>query len=182
MKSIKIYFPTESLLDDSAASDALKMDEQDQKEENNKNMTFFEVPEAIKDEGNLFESSRNNSHLYQIIDEQDAPDLTTKSVGIRRPIFTIDPQKEIADLKEELQINDNPDIHVIQDGFCSYYQECETLGQGTSGIVKKCIKNGTTENYAVKIVKYNNDPELLVLVKYYSKRFDFNRFIFSDCQ
>lgn len=86
-------------------------------------------------------------------------------MGIRRPIFTIDPQKEIADLKEELQIKDNPDIHVIQDGFCTYYKECEILGQGTSGIVKKCIKKGTDESYAVKIVNYKNDTELLVLVR-----------------
>jgi len=138
----------QSLLDLSAASDAMKIDEQEPKDDTCKNIVFFEVPEAIKDED----------------EQEDAPDLTTKSVGIRRPIFTIDPQKEIADLKEELQIKDNPDIHVIQDGFCSYYKECETLGQGTSGIVKKCIKNGTDDHYAVKIVKYNNDTELLVLI------------------
>ncbi len=102
---------------------------------------------------------------HHIQDEQDAADNTTKSVGIRRPIFVLDPQKDIADLKEELQIKDNPDIHVIQDGFSSYYKECETLGQGTSGIVKKCIKKGTNESYAVKIVNYKNDTELLVLVR-----------------
>ena len=101
-------------------------------------------------------------------DEQDATDNATKSVGIRRPIFVVDPQKEIADLKEELQIKDNPDIHVIQDGFSMYYKECEILGQGTSGIVKKCIKQGTDESYAVKIVNYKNDTELLVLVKFSS--------------
>lgn len=101
----------------------------------------------------------------KIPDEQEeVADNTTKSVGIRRPIFVLDPQKEIADLKEELQIKDNPDIHVIQDGFGTYYKECEILGQGTSGIVKKCIKKGTNESYAVKIVNYKNDTELLVLV------------------
>jgi serine/threonine protein kinase len=37
------------------------------------------------------------------------------------------------------------------------------LGEGTSGTVKKCTKNGTNQAFAVKIVRYRGDTEILLL-------------------
>lgn len=42
--------------------------------------------------------------------------------------------------------------------------EKDVLGQGSTGVVKRCIKNGTDEEFAVKIVPNKNDREILTLV------------------
>lgn len=67
-------------------------------------------------------------------------------------------------MKEELQVENGQDIYFIQGNFSAYYEELEILGEGASGTVKRCIKNGTSEVFAVKIVRYRGDTERLSFV------------------
>ena len=69
------------------------------------------------------------------------------------------------ELKKELEIEGNQSIYFIQGNFHAYFQEQEILGEGASGTVKRCIRNGTDEVYAVKIMRYRGDTELLSLVR-----------------
>lgn len=91
-------------------------------------------------------------------------DEDTRRKGIIYPVFLVDKRREIEELKEELQVSGDPNIHFIQGDFGSYYAEEEILGEGTSGVVKKCLKIGTSEYYAVKAVNSKNDDEILRLV------------------
>ena len=72
---------------------------------------------------------------------------------------------EIDDLKQELNVADEPDIYFLKGNFKAFYREEETLGEGTSGTVKKCVDLRTDEKFAVKIVMYKNDAEMLHSVK-----------------
>jgi hypothetical protein len=72
--------------------------------------------------------------------------------------------REIEELKTELKIDQHSKIHFIQGSFCKYYKEGDILGEGTSGVVKKCSKVCTKEYFAVKIVQYKGDMEILTLV------------------
>ena len=58
------------------------------------------------------------------------------------------------------------DIFLLEGNWKDYYEEKETLGQGVSAVVKRCIKRSTTEEYAVKIVNYKRDDELELLVNH----------------
>lgn len=40
----------------------------------------------------------------------------------------------------------------------------EILGEGTSGVVKRCVKVATDEEFAVKIINYKGDDEIKTLV------------------
>ena len=62
-------------------------------------------------------------------------------------------------------IGDNPFIHFIKGDFLDYYKEGKTLGEGSTGVVKKCTRVNGTEAFAVKIVKYRGDSEVLILVR-----------------
>ena len=57
-----------------------------------------------------------------------------------------------------------------------YYEEGNILGEGTSGTVKKCTKTQTNEAFAVKIVRYRGDTELLHIVNILSFERNINLF------
>ena len=98
----------------------------------------------------LYDPSENiNSNFYQ-------------------PLFLKNYDDELEELKEELQIDENMGIHFIQGDFFVYYEEGDILGEGMSGTVKKCTKVSTNEIFAVKIVRYRGDTELLHLVNFFS--------------
>ena len=82
-----------------------------------------------------------------------------------QPLFLKNLDDEVEELKEELQIDENQNIYFIPGDFFVYYEEGDIIGEGTSGTVKKCIKVSTNELFAVKIVRYRGDTELLHLVK-----------------
>jgi len=63
-----------------------------------------------------------------------------------------------------LGIEENPFIQFIKGDFSEYYKEGEILGEGTTGVVKECTKTNNTETFAVKIVQYRGDSEVLILV------------------
>ena len=79
-------------------------------------------------------------------------------------IFYDSVESQVEDLKAELGINDDPHIHFFTGQFSVYYREEEILGEGTSGVVKKCMDVKTGEFFAVKIVQYRGDNEILMLV------------------
>lgn len=110
----------------------------------------------------IIEASRSNLSK----DELETHAQHTENSYIRHPVFLIDMDKDVEELTEQLQIADTPNICFIKGDFYTYYQEKGKLGEGTSGTVKKCVKVGTNEQYAVKIVHYKNDTELVVLVLY----------------
>eukprot|EP00331_Platyophrya_macrostoma_P031731 CAMPEP_0176458890 /NCGR_PEP_ID=MMETSP0127-20121128/32895_1 /TAXON_ID=938130 /ORGANISM="Platyophrya macrostoma, Strain WH" /LENGTH=400 /DNA_ID=CAMNT_0017849611 /DNA_START=236 /DNA_END=1435 /DNA_ORIENTATION=- len=64
------------------------------------------------------------------------------------------------------------DIFLISGNFKDFYDEKETLGQGVSAVVKRCLNRITKEEFAVKVVNYNKDDELELLLK---KEFIFRR-------
>ena len=55
-------------------------------------------------------------------------------------------------------------LYFISGDFANYYEELETLGQGCSGIVKKCRSIKSGEVVAVKITNSNSDEENIILV------------------
>jgi len=126
-------------------------------------MGTFAIEECVLNEGIIkkFFGVYNKSK-----DESDSPNTKTeiKETKLMKPVFLLDVDREMRDLKEELQINDDPNIHIINGNFALYYQLGVILGEGTTGTVKKCIKNDTGASFAVKMVNYKNDVEMLVLV------------------
>ena len=68
--------------------------------------------------------------------------------------------------KEELGEGSPEDANIffIENNFNKFYHERETLGEGTSGIVKKCVKVTTEEEFAVKIINFKGDDEIKTLV------------------
>ena len=97
-------------------------------------------------------------------DESEANYENTKNQKIIRPIFHLSKEKEIENLKQDLQVVDDPNIHFIHGDFKTYYKEKEFLGEGTTGTVKRYIKKSTNVAYAVKTIHYKNDEETLRLV------------------
>lgn len=85
-------------------------------------------------------------------------------LGAKEPIFFVDMDKEAEDLKNDLQVDGYSNIHFIRGNFYDYYTEVDILGQGTSGVVKKYVKKDSEDSFAVKIVSYRSDLEMLVLV------------------
>lgn len=67
-------------------------------------------------------------------------------------------------LEEEKLGSPEEHVHYISNSFKDYFEECEVLGEGASGTVKRCIKLSDGQEYAVKIVNYRGDDELKVLV------------------
>ena len=55
-------------------------------------------------------------------------------------------------------------IYDIYGNFKQFYVEKETLGQGMSAVVKRCICVETGKSYAVKIADTKGDEELEFLV------------------
>lgn len=103
--------------------------------------------------------------LYLMIDDGSEPLYDPNQSGIKHSIFFSHMDNEIEELKNDLEVRDDPNVHFIEGDFMSYYTEGEVLGEGTTATVKKCRKNGTEEWYAVKIVHYRDDNEILTLVK-----------------
>jgi hypothetical protein len=88
----------------------------------------------------------------------------TIDYNARQPVFFTDMEREVEDLKQELNVDGYSNIYFIRGNFYDYYQEDEFLGEGTTGVVKKCTKIGTKDEFAVKMVQYRNDLEILSLV------------------
>jgi serine/threonine protein kinase len=68
---------------------------------------------------------------------------------------------------QEIEEEQDPDIHFINDEaeFALTYELGEFLGEGTTGTVKKCHKvHDDTQLFAVKIVDYKGDNEILKLI------------------
>lgn len=82
-------------------------------------------------------------------------------------IFKNNVERDIEDVKREYNADNDPDIHFIQGQFDRYYEELEILGEGTTATVKKCLRKSTNEPFAVKILHYNDDTEMLVLVYFF---------------
>lgn len=60
-----------------------------------------------------------------------------------------------------------PHIHYISNSFNNYYEELESLGEGSSAVVKRCRKLSTNEEFAVKIINFRGDDEIKTLVVHY---------------
>lgn len=84
---------------------------------------------------------------------------------VKHTVFYNNLEGDIESLKEDLQVVDRQDIRFIKGNFGDYYEEQEILGEGTTATVKKCYKKGTDDKYAVKIIHYRDDTEMLVLVR-----------------
>jgi len=110
-----------------------------------------------------FDSNPDRENSIEDEDHSESFVCPPKNFKQRHSIFFTSRQDEVEELKEELQVEDNPDIHFIQGNFDAYYEEQEILGEGATGTVKKCIKKGTTQEYAVKVVRYRGDTEILLL-------------------
>lgn len=98
----------------------------------------------------------------------------------RWSIFYDSAESEVEEIKKELKINENSHIHFFKGDFSSFYKEGKILGEGTSGLVKKCAKVDSDEAYAVKIIPYRGDNEILTLVNFLNVIFDL--FCFQDSQ
>ena len=100
-----------------------------------------------------------------ILEDESPIDKNDIVVSIQKhSIFLDTVNYEIEEFKKELKVDENSKIHFIQGSFSKYYKEGDFLGEGTSGVVKKCTKVCTKEEFAVKIVQYKGDMEILTLV------------------
>jgi len=86
-------------------------------------------------------------------------------VKVKHTVFYNNVENEMESLKQDLQVEDDKDIHFIKGNFKDFYEEMEILVEGTTATVKKCMKKGTDKKYAVKIIHYRGDTEMLVLVR-----------------
>lgn len=57
-------------------------------------------------------------------------------------------------------------MHFLHGNFSEFFEEKESIGQGCSGIVKKCVHRQTGQVYAVKIIDTQGDEERILLVIY----------------
>lgn len=83
----------------------------------------------------------------------------------RSGIFQRDVESEVEEIKKDLDVENDPHIHFIKGNFYSFYYEGDVLGEGTTGLVKKCTRKDTNEEFAVKVVHYRDDLEILILVR-----------------
>lgn len=65
-----------------------------------------------------------------------------------------------------MEVEDDPDVHFIEGDFFNYYKEMEILGEGTTGTVKKAKKLQNDQEFAIKIVHYRDDTEMLIMVRF----------------
>lgn len=82
----------------------------------------------------------------------------------RQNIFLRNVESEIEEIRRDLGIEMDPNIHFIKGNFYELFTEGPILGEGTTGTVKKCIRNSDNEPVAVKIVHYRDDLEILTLI------------------
>ena len=75
---------------------------------------------------------------------------------------------DVTSKKLEFDVDDpaynRDDIFLINGNFKEFYEERETLGQGVSAVVKRCIRRSNKVEYAVKVVNYKQDEELELMV------------------
>ena len=119
--------------------------------------SFEEVEECTLEEGLKISFKRVN-HGLELAEK-------VEEKRVKQPIFYNTMEDDIEELKKDLNIEHDPTIHFIKGTFKGHYEEGDILGEGTTGTVKKCTKIGTNDSFAVKIVNYKGDTEMLVLVK-----------------
>ena len=106
--------------------------------------------------------SLQNLHPLPSLDCLESP---SRDFDIRSSIFLRDVESEIDEIKKDLEVENDPNIHFIRGNFYHNYVEGEILGEGTTGLVKKCIRMRDNVAVAVKIVHYRDDLEVLTLVR-----------------
>ena len=61
--------------------------------------------------------------------------------------------------------DENPNIHKLFRPITDYFEIYGRLGEGTSAIVKKGVRISDRKVFALKIVNYRGDDELLMQVR-----------------
>jgi len=102
-----------------------------------------------------------SGHNIQSLDYLESP---SRDSDYRSSVFLRDVESEIDEIKKDLEVENDPNIHFIRGNFYAYYVEGEILGEGTTGTVKKCIRMSDNVPVAVKVVHYRDDLEVLTLV------------------
>jgi len=108
--------------------------------------------------------SNQLSHLSPLEDSHENNGSLKFLPVQRQNIFFDVAESEIQDIKNQFEIDEKSSITFLKGHFSNYYLEEDILGEGTSGVVKKCFKVGTNEPFAVKIVQYKGDLEILSLI------------------
>ena len=133
--------------------------------------TFHDATK-IHEEGHSLDHSINSHHnrlsasvlsgpLVQSLDYLESP---SRDSDYRSSVFLRDVESEIDEIKRDLEVEHDPNIHFIRGNFYAYHIEGEILGEGTTGTVKKCIRMSDNTAVAVKVVHYRDDLEVLTLV------------------
>jgi len=122
------------------------------------------------EEGHSLDQSLNSHHnrasvlsgpLIQSLDYLESP---SRDSDYRSSVFLRDVESEIDEIKRDLEVEHDPNIHFIRGNFYAYHIEGEILGEGTTGTVKKCIRMSDNVAVAVKVVHYRDDLEVLTLI------------------
>lgn len=71
----------------------------------------------------------------------------------------------IEEMKQNTDRKARESIHFIYGNFKDLYEEKETLGEGCSGVVKRCVHEPSGQAFAVKILETMGDEERLLLVR-----------------
>lgn len=66
-------------------------------------------------------------------------------------------------LVTDLEDKTKESIHFIEGNFSEFYEELETIGQGCSGVVKKCVHKASGQVFAVKIISIRHEERLLIV-------------------
>ena len=117
----------------------------------------------------LDQSSIMSHHKGSILSGHNIPSLDyleghSIDSDYRSSVFLRDVESEIDEIKRDLEVENDPNIHFIRGNFYAYHVEGEILGEGTTGTVKKCIRMSDNVPVAVKVVHYRDDLEVLTLV------------------
>ena len=103
--------------------------------------------------------------MIPVLESLDYIDSPSRGSDHRPGIFQRDVESEIEEIKKDLDVENDPHIHFIRGNFYSFYYEGDVLGEGTTGLVKKVTRQDSNEEFAVKVVHYRDDLEILILVR-----------------
>lgn len=61
------------------------------------------------------------------------------------------------------QCSNLPSVHYVCGGFWKKFEKKNKLGEGTAGVVRRCVEASSQKEFAVKIVR-TRDEEIVSLV------------------
>jgi len=154
-ESVKPKVHAELDISEAKTNDSLQELAKNSKEDNSNEMNETIVLHSLL-------PSKNTANETKKIVDHEGNEIEEVST-LNRQIFKKFDRSQRSEVDEQASEED-AHIFYIENNFHQFYYEREILGEGTSGIVKKCVKVSTEEEFAVKITNFRGDDEIKTLV------------------